>query len=446
MSFNIDMDDFSQKVSSVDERAKTLYENTERSQLSQPELLTDSIQELRTALEELHVAEEELRQQNEELEVTRRVVEGERQRYQDLFEFAPDGYLVTDRQGAIREANSAAAVLLNLSQKFLIGKPLANFIPDEERSAFRSQLNRLQDIERLREWEVRLKRRGDDRFDAALSVVSVRDWEGTLLGWRWLIRDVTARKQAELEISKMQLQNVQLQEAARVKSQFLAMMSHELRTPMNAIIGFSQLLLRHSQDPLSCKQANMVERILNGGKHLLRLIDEILNFSQLEAGAIQLELEEFNLAVLVTTITEELYCLIEQKNLTLQVNLSLDNPLIVNDMTGLRQVLTNLLANAIKFTEVGGIEVKVWELPDNKVAIAFKDTGIGIAQEDLNHIFEEFRQVNQSTTRKHGGTGLGLAIADRLIKLMQGKITVASQLNQGSTFWVELPRQVNGLI
>ena len=446
MSSNIDMDNFSQKVSSVDERAKMLYKSTERSQLSQPELLIDSIRELRTALEELHVAEEELRQQNEELEVTRRVVERERQRYQDLFEFAPDGYLVTDRQGIVREANSAAAVLLNLSQKFLIGKPLANFIPDEERSAFRSQLNRLQNIERLREWEVRLKRRGDDRFDAALSVVSVRDWEGTLLGWRWLIRDVTARKQAELEISKMQLQNVQLQEAARVKSQFLAIMSHELRTPMNAIIGFSQLLLRHSQDPLSCKQANMVERILNGGRHLLRLIDEILNFSQLEVGAIQLELEEFNLAVLVKTITEELYCLIEQKNLTLQVNLSLDHPLIVNDITRLRQVLTNLLANAIKFTEVGGIEVKAWELPDDRVAIAVKDTGIGIAQEELNHIFEEFRQANQSTTRKHGGTGLGLAIADRLIKLMKGKITVASQLNQGSTFWVELPRQVNGLI
>lgn len=415
------------------ERAATLYERTEQPS-QQPELLVDSLEELRIALEELRVAEEELHQQNEALATAHEVVERERQRYQDLFELAPDGYLVTDVQGTIRAANRAAAMLLNISQKFLIRKPLINFVPDQERPAFRSQLLRLQQIERVQEWEVCLIARGGANFNAALSVVTVRDWEGKPVGWRWLLRDITARKQAEEKIRRIELQNLQLQEVARVKSQFLTIMSHELRTPMNAIIGFSQLLLRYPQNPLTPKQANMVERILSGGKHLLAMIDEILSFSKLEAGALELELEEFNLSELITTTVEELRSLAEQKSLVLQVHCSLYNPLVVNDSVRLRQILINLLSNAIKFTEAGEVQIESWELSDQRVAIAVKDTGIGIAQEDLKRIFEEFRQVNQTTTRRYGGTGLGLAITDRLVQIMKGTITVTSQLNLGSTF------------
>ncbi len=436
------MEQFSQQMKTVYERAATLYQRTSEPQ--QVELLADSLEELRIALEELHVAEEELRQQNEELAAAREVVERERQRYQDLFEFAPDGYLVTDTQGIIREANRAAVGLLKVSQKFLVGKPLINFIPDQERRVFRSDLIRLHHIDRLQEWELRLRSREGSEFDAAVSVVTFRDWEGKPVGWRWLLRNITARKQAEEQIRNIQLQNLQLQEAARVKSQFLAIMSHELRTPMNAIIGFSQLLLRHPHYHLAPKQANMVERILHGGKHLLTLIDDILSFSKLEAGALELKLEELNLVELVRTTVEELRSLAEQKNLALQVHLSLHNSQVVNDTTRLRQILVNLLSNAIKFTESGSVLLEVSELPGDRVAIALKDTGIGIAQDDLEHIFEEFRQINQTTTRRHCGTGLGLAITDRLVRMMNGKITVHSQLGQGSTFRVELPRDLRG--
>jgi signal transduction histidine kinase len=128
----------------------------------------------------------------------------------------------------------------------------------------------------------------------------------------------------------------------------------------------------------------------------------------------------------------------------LQVNLNLQNPYIVNDSDRLRQVLVNLLANAIKFTDSGSVQVEVWELPSDRIAIVVKDTGIGIAKADMEHIFREFRQLNQTLTRKHGGTGLGLAIVDRLVGMMQGKIVVESQLGKGSTFRVELPRQVRG--
>lgn len=256
------------------------------------------------------------------------------------------------------------------------------------------------------------------------------------------MRDITARKQAETQIRNIQLQNLQLQEATRVKSQFLAIMSHELRTPMNAIIGFSQLLLRQPRNPLSLQQASMVERILRGGKHLLKLIDEILSFSQLEAGVLEFKLEELNLVELVTATTEGLRSLAEQKNLTLQVHSLLNNPIVVNDPMRLEQILTNLLANAIKFTESGSVEVEVRELLNDRVAITVRDTGIGIAQDELKCIFQEFWQSNQTTSRRYGGAGLGLAIANQLATAMKGTITVTSEIAQGSTFRVGLPRRV----
>lgn len=249
-------------------------------------------------------------------------------------------------------------------------------------------------------------------------------------------------RQLELSRQKIEQQNLQLIEAARLKSQFLATMSHELRTPMNAVIGFAQVLLRQRTARLCPSQVDMVERILNNGKNLLALINDILDLSKIEAGRLELKLEEVNLTQLVVATISELRPLAEQKQLLLKVDAELDNPKIINDSTRLRQVLVNLISNAIKFTETGSVEVRVSELSSNRVLLSVKDTGIGIAEAELEHIFEEFRQVDQTTTRKHGGTGLGLAITKSLVNMMQGIITVESKLGQGSTFCVQLPRQV----
>lgn len=441
--FERKMGEFVQKVDIVQENAKVLQQSAiETSSQLQNQTMLAALEELKVALEELHVAEEELKQQNEELEIARTRAEIERQRYHELFELAPDAYLVTDDKGIIREANQAAANLLNLSPKFLIRKPLINFIPYEERRAFRAKLMQLLQTEWMQEWEIRILSRTGEIFDAAVTVSTVRDLQAKAIGWRWLLRDITKRKQTEEKMRQVELQNLQLQEAAKLKSHFLAIMSHELRSPMNAIIGFSQLLLRSSQQSLSQQQTNMVERIFNSGKHLLTLIDEILDFAKIEVGCLQLHLQELNLAELVTATAEEMRSLVQQKNLELRVNLNIQNPEIINDSTRLRQILINLLSNAIKFTDTGSVEVAVWELPKNRIAIAVKDSGIGIAQTDIEQIFQEFRQLNQSITRQHGGTGLGLAITDRIVRMMQGKIIVESELDRGSTFRVELPRQV----
>ncbi|MBE9189898.1 PAS domain S-box protein [Gloeocapsopsis crepidinum LEGE 06123] len=255
---------------------------------------------------------------------------------------------------------------------------------------------------------------------------------------------ILARQNRELELNRQRIeqQNLQLIEAARLKSQFLATMSHELRTPMNAIIGFAQVLLRQRTASLSTTQVEMVERILNNGKNLLALINDILDLSKIEAGRLELIPEEFDIAQLINSTVAELQPLAEQKQLKLNVVTSINDSTIVNDSVRLRQVLVNLLSNAIKFTETGSVEISVCEPEPMQLLLSVKDTGIGIAEADLPNIFEEFRQIDQTTTRKHGGTGLGLAITKSLVQMMQGTISVDSKLGQGSNFQINLPRQV----
>lgn len=249
----------------------------------------------------------------------------------------------------------------------------------------------------------------------------------------------------ELEAKRQQIerQNSQLKEASRLKSEFLATMSHELRTPMNSILGFSQVLLRGRRHPLAPQQKQMVERILNNGKHLLALIDDILDLSKIEAGHSELKLEEFEVDLLVSATCEELRIFAQHKNLTLQFNSTLDNPRVLGDRLRLRQVVTNLISNAIKFTTSGGVEVSVSSPSPDWVEILVKDTGIGIPPEQLNHIFEAFRQGDQTTTREYAGTGLGLALCDSLVRLMKGTISVKSQLDEGSTFSIQIPRSIS---
>ncbi|GAX36952.1 ATP-binding response regulator [Nodularia sp. NIES-3585] len=253
------------------------------------------------------------------------------------------------------------------------------------------------------------------------------------------------RQNQELEQQRqqIQLQNFKLLEASRLKSQFLATMSHELRTPMNAIIGFSQILLRPKFGKLTHQQTDMVERILNNGKNLLMLLNEVLDFSKLEGGRLELKLELFDLTKIINIVVAEMRSLAEAKKLSLRVDIDMQQPLIFNDSVRVRQILINLLSNAIKFTESGCIWVEVKELPKNQLAIAVRDTGIGIAPRDFKHIFEAFRQVDQSITRKYPGTGLGLAIIDSLVQMMGGKIILESQVGVGSMFRIEVPRQLS---
>ncbi|MEH2063758.1 MAG: ATP-binding protein [Nostoc sp.] len=253
---------------------------------------------------------------------------------------------------------------------------------------------------------------------------------------------ILKNQELERQQQQIQMQNFKLLEASRLKSLFLATMSHELRTPMNAIIGFSQILLRPKFGQLTQQQADMLGRILNNGKHLLMLLNEVLDFSKLEAGRLDLKGEIFDVSKVINLAVDEMHSLADAKNLSLLVRNDLRNASVFNDPVRIKQILINLLSNAIKFTESGEIWVEVKELPGNRLAIIVRDTGIGIAPRDFKHIFEAFRQVDQTITRKYPGTGLGLAIIDSLVRMMGGKIFIESKLEVGSMFKIELPRQI----
>lgn len=253
------------------------------------------------------------------------------------------------------------------------------------------------------------------------------------------------RKNQELEEKQQQIhqQNLKLLEAAELKSRFLATMSHELRTPLNAIMVFSQMILRKAKKKLSDSEADMLERILNNGKNLLELINDILDLSKIEAGKLELAPKKFDIARLIQVSVDELRILAERKNLAVHTYINLQNSIVFHDRVRVRQVIVNLLSNAIKFTDVGKVDVIVNEISREHLIISVRDTGIGIEPEKLKYIFEPFRQGNQTNSRRHQGTGLGLAITDSLVKMMKGSISVETELGKGSEFHLKLPRYLS---
>ena len=260
--------------------------------------------------------------------------------------------------------------------------------------------------------------------------------------------ELLKKKNKELEEKREQIhiQNLKLLEASETKSKFLATMSHELRTPLNAIMAFSQMLQRKNKGNFSNQQVDMIERIHGNGKNLLALINDILDLSKIEAGGLKLYPEEFDLSQLINTTIDELRSLRSQKKLDIEVETDFQHPIVFNDRNRVRQILVNLISNAIKFTDKGIVLIKaneISDLSDSNIVITVKDTGIGIAESDIKHIFEPFRQINQSISRKYAGTGLGLAITKSLVKMMDGKLSVESELAKGSIFRVEFPRYIN---
>ena len=229
--------------------------------------------------------------------------------------------------------------------------------------------------------------------------------------------------------------------ASRAKSQFLAAMSHELRTPMNAIIGFTDLLLRGNHDP---RQQEQLRHIDAASRSLLALINQVLDLSKIEAGKLELESRAFAPAVMLDKLEALFQSQAAARNLRLHVSRSADLPAAVTgDAMRLEQVVTNLLGNALKFTQAGSIELTVERRGERggRIVLEFgvRDTGIGISAEQLERLFTPFTQADQSTTRRYGGTGLGLAISKQLIELMGGELSVESRPGEGSTFRFSVP-------
>ena len=240
---------------------------------------------------------------------------------------------------------------------------------------------------------------------------------------------------------EIEQQSRELAAASRHKSEFLANMSHELRTPLNAVLGYAELIQDGIYGEVSTKMQGVLERIQQNGRHLLGLINDVLDLSKIEAGQLTLAPVDYSLRELVLDVVSSTEALAAEKKLVLEVDVPSDLPRGRGDERRLTQVLLNLVSNAIKFTEAGSVTIRA-KVEDGSFQVAVTDTGVGIAPEHRERIFEEFQQVDTSSTRRKGGTGLGLAIARRIVELHGGRIWVESTPGQGSTFAFTLPLRV----
>lgn len=253
-----------------------------------------------------------------------------------------------------------------------------------------------------------------------------------------------ARSLATIRAALLELKAAQAQAeaASRHKSDFIANMSHELRTPLNAIIGLSDMLLEDAGNPDSIEYRESLPRIGAAARHLLSLINEILDLSRIEAGRMAVEISAFRPAGLAEESLATVAPMARQKGLKLAATYPPHLPVIESDPGRVRQILINLLGNAVKFTDAGEVRIDVG-IAGEKVRFSVSDTGPGIASEDIGRLFQDFTQLDASSTRKFGGSGLGLALSRRLARLIGGDVTLASKVGEGSTFVLELPLAIS---
>jgi PAS domain S-box-containing protein len=382
---------------------------------------------------ELQVYQIELSMQNDELRRAQEDLEISRQKYYDLYDFAPVGYITLDKEGIIHEANLMAGTLLGCSRTELYGRKLSSCIaPTSQDAAYLHYRKAFRHITQ-QTCEVLL---GEE---AGCKIVQLHSLavEGRNDCCRTIIVDMTPMKALE---EKLKQARDQAQAANTAKSEFLANMSHEMRTPLNAVIGLSDLLARSR--PLTPTQKEFIDTLQLSADSLLGLINELLDIAKIETGAMELEHIPFNLSDLLQDVFQIMKVKAAEKNVTLVLEKDPElHPTFCGDPTRIRQIALNLLSNAIKFTDHGTIYLRAKSVAKGdlmEVKLIVKDCGIGIPPEKRESIFDTFTQTDASTSRKYGGTGLGLAICKKLAEHMGGKITVNSKEGKGSTFIVSL--------
>ena len=345
-------------------------------------------------------------------------------RSQAILESIADGVIVFDTQGKAIQANPALSNLINIPLNNILRTTVNNLVESSPMDAnnrgilagLLTKPGRQHTSYRV-EW---------GKKTISISSGQVLDRDSSEIGTVAVFRDFT--KEAELE---------------KMKSAFVAMVSHELRTPLSAILGYAEIFMEQIYGPLNEKQINMTNRIVSNTRRLLSLINDLLDQAQMEAGKLKIKYEILKPKDLLENLHSVMDKLTADKGLTLTSELDPDMPeTLTGDSARLHQILINLVNNAVKFTEQGTIHVQLSKSGDHNWGISVSDTGKGIPKDEVQHIFDAFRQVEGTTTRVHGGFGLGLSIVKQLVTLMGGNISVESELDKGTTFLITLPCEI----
>jgi len=368
---------------------------------------------------------------------------------------ADDAIVSKDLNGIVQSWNPAAERLFGFTAEEMIGQSITRIIPTGRLDEETYVLGRIREGQSVEHFETVRQTRDGRPVDISLTVSPIRDATGRIVGASKIARDIREHKRlleerrtaaaneeaARLEV--LEVQNRRIQEAARLKSEFVANMSHELRTPLNSIVGFAELMADEKYGPLPKKYQDFARVMNASAQHLLQLINDILDLAKVESGKIDFQPQPVDLAALVRETTAIVTGLAVKGKIQLTADVDPSLGRVQLDPMRLKQILYNYLSNAIKFTPEGG-RVALRVRPDGKKSfrIEVEDTGIGIRPEDEHRLFIEFQQLDASTAKKFPGSGLGLALTKRLVEAQGGTVGVRSVPGSGSTFFATLPRQV----
>jgi PAS domain S-box-containing protein len=342
--------------------------------------------------------------------------------------------MTTDPQGIISDVNQQMIALTGRTRDELIGAPCKKFFTEPLRAD--AAIKRVLIEHKVSNFELTVRAQNGKETVVSYNAATIHDRDRKLQGVFAAARDVTDLKRFERALQDKN----ELEHAGRMKSEFLANMSHELRTPLNGIIGFSEFLVDEKPGKLNDKQKEYLNDILNSGRHLLQLINDVLDLSKVEAGKMELFPETFTLSKAVDEVCAIVSPLAKKKSISIRREIAPKVESITLDQQKFRQVLFNLLSNAVKFTDhEGRVEIIAGPHEANRLLLQVRDTGIGIRQEDFDKLFVEFKQLDTGSARRYEGTGLGLALTKKIVEFQNGSITVESEPGKGSTFTVILP-------